>query len=114
MGNLDPMFDPDNRPSPSHDWSYTAKQWIGPLPGSRDPDRGKYFETLEKQALAKDIRKRVPKKLRPNEINAFSMTNDEGDVMIPESSVRGCGPGCNTITKTGSFTHGSGNCCTGE
>lgn len=46
--------------------------------------------------------------------NPYSEMNEEGDVTIPESSIQGCGPGCNTITKTGSFIHGSGSCCTGQ
>lgn len=49
--------------------------------------------------------------------NPYSEMNEEGDVTIPESSISGCWPGCNTTTKSGSFTHGSngrGGCCTGQ
>lgn len=52
--------------------------------------------------------------MSPSAVNPYSMTNEEGDVTIPESSITGCGPGCNTVTKTGSFIHGNGSCCTGE
>jgi hypothetical protein len=76
-----------------------------------------YEAQMYRKKLAKR-RKRTTKQpgfyMSPSAVNPYSMTNEEGDVTIPESSIQGCGPGCNTVTKSGSFIHGSGSCCTGQ
>lgn len=69
---------------------------------------------MKKQKRAGKSKSRPAAALPQSAINPYSVTNEEGDVTIPESSITGCGPGCNTVTKSGSFIHGSGSCCTGE
>lgn len=69
---------------------------------------------FKKQKKARKPKSQPGFYMAPSAVNPYSMTNEEGDVTIPESSITGCGPGCNTMTKTGSFIHGNGSCCTGE
>lgn len=81
---------------------------------SREAYEAHVYRMKKQKKQAKKARPAMGYILPQSARNPYSEMNEEGDVTIPESSIAGCGPGCNTITKTGSFIHGNGGCCTGQ
>lgn len=100
------------KPDPNAVW-HEKHGWITGLPSVNDPDHDKEYKLQvkkkDKEVKAKKNRDASGPKLakamltNPGLRNIYSDTNEEGDVILPDNS---CGGGL----RSGSFSHGNGNC----